>query len=464
VKKPRNSRFPASFRDPSGTLFFHNGSLYRQVNRVYKEHYDRLMGSGLYRGLVDDGLLVAHEETEVDYLLPGEPYRTIKPEPVPFISYPYEWCFSELKDAALTTLRIQKRSLDFGMSLKDSSAYNIQFMRGKPVLIDTLSFETYREGSPWVAYRQFCQHFLAPLSLMAMRDIRLGQLLRIYIDGVPLDLASALLPKRTRLKFSLQSHIHLHAKYQRRFADKGISNKHERKMGRKALLGIIDNLETTVRGLSWHPEGTEWAGYYDDTNYSEASLEEKKKIVSTFLDRTGAGRVWDLGANTGVFSRIAAQKGVYTVSFDMDPACIEKNYLECKKSGEKRLLPLVLDLTNPSSSIGWANTERMSLTERGPADTVLALALIHHLAISNNLPLAMVAEFFSRLANSLIIEFVPKSDSQVQRLLASREDIFPDYTREGFERAFGEYFTVEEAVEIEATHRTLYLMSVRTCP
>jgi 2-polyprenyl-3-methyl-5-hydroxy-6-metoxy-1,4-benzoquinol methylase len=416
------------------------------------------MESGLYRVLVDADLLIPHEEADIGCSISEDAYKVIAPEPVPFISYPYEWCFSQLKDAALATLEIQKRSLELGMSLKDCSAYNIQFFKGKALLIDTLSFESYSEGEPWVAYRQFCQHFLGPLALMSYVDIRLNQLLRVYIDGVPLDLSSKLLPARTRAKLSLQSHIHMHAKYQKRYADKGVGKKKKRGVSRLALLGIIDSLESSVKALKWRPRGTEWGEYYDDTNYSSESFEQKKELVSRLLDKTKAMSVWDLGANTGLFSRIASGKGMEVISFDIDPACVEKNYLECVKEGEANIIPLIMDLTNPSSSIGWANEERMSFLERGPVDTVLALALIHHLAISNNLPLGKVAGFFGKICRSLIIEFVPKEDSQVKRLLSTREDIFPNYTREGFERAFGEYFVIDEAVNTAETERTMYLM------
>src|SRR5215216_6396727 len=216
--KQSSGQLAASFRDPSGFLFARDGVLYRQVNRKYEQEYTRLMESGLYDKLVKAGLLVSH--VEVDHA-PAEAalaYKIIQPERVPFISYPYEWSFGQLKDAALATLSIQRRALKVGMSLKDASAYNIQFVRGKATLIDTLSFEIYKEGQPWVAYRQFCQHFLAPLALMATRDIRLNQLLRVYIDGIPLDLASELLPGKTRLNFGLLTHVHLHASAQKRYS------------------------------------------------------------------------------------------------------------------------------------------------------------------------------------------------------------------------------------------------------
>ena len=418
------------------------------------------MSSGLYEALVRDGLLIPHEE--VGDIPPERPgiYKTIKPEPVPFISYPYEWCFSQLKDAALTTVAIPKKALEFGMSLKDASAYNIQFHNGRPVLIDTLSFEEYREGEPWVAYRQFCQHFLAPLALMSHTDVRLSQLLRVYIDGIPLDLASKLLPGSTKFSLTLGTHIHLHAKSQERYADKAEKPKSGR-VGKMAFMGIISSLESAVKGLNWKPAGTEWAEYYDMTNYGDQSFSAKQELVRRYLCGVRPRTVWDLGANTGLFSRIAAKEGMLTVASDIDPAAVERGYLDCRQRGEKNLLPLVLDLTNPSPAIGWENRERMSFLERGPADAVMALALVHHLAIGNNLPLGHIAQFLAGIGRDLIIEFVPKSDSQVQRLLTTREDIFPDYTTEGFEAAFRPCFDITEQAPIPGSDRTLYLMTKR---
>ena len=458
-----NRRLPSSFRDPSGFLFLRNGSLYRQVNTGYRENYDHLMNSGLYETLVGGALLIPHEEVDVESNCSGKVYKIIKPELIPFVSYPYEWCFSQLKDAALATLDIQRKSLDVGMSLKDCSAYNIQSMKGRPVLIDTLSFERYGDGQPWVAYRQFCQHFLAPLALMSYRDIRLNQLLKIYLDGIPLDLTSSLLTVRTRFVFSLLSHIHLHAKSQKYFADKTV-DRTAHKMTRRSLLGLIDSLESAVRRLKWDAKGTEWANYYRDSSYSPSALEHKRQLVSEFLDTVHPRTVWDLGANVGMFSRVASKKGICTVSFDIDPAAVEKNYIECVKRGETNILPLVFDLTNPSPSIGWENKERMSIFERGPADMVLALALVHHLAISNNLPFNELVSTLSTISNWLAVEFVPKSDPQVARLLSTRDDIFPDYTQQTFESEFKRQFTIMSSVRIRDSERMMYLMRRKGSP
>ena len=450
-------RVSGSFRDPSGFVFTRDGEYYRQVNRSYSECYDRLMGSGLYDALVGQGLLVPHRESDERSPEPQDAYKVLAPERIPFVSYPYEWCFSQLKDAALATLKIQQHAMRFGMTLKDSSAYNIQFLRGKPVLLDTLSFDLYREGQIWVPYRQFCQHFLAPLALMSYTDVRLSQLLRVNMDGLPLDLASRLLPRRTWLRAGLLMHLHLHAGTQRRYAGRAVDVR-KRKLGRMAFEGLIDSLASATRKLAWQPGGTEWGDYYDSTNYTESAQQHKCELVGAFLDRLQPRTVWDLGANTGRFSRIASARQIETIAFDVDPSCVERNYLQCVESRDDHLLPLLLDLTNPSPGIGWQNQERLSLIERGPADTVVALALIHHLAISNNVPLAQVAAFLSNLCSSLIIEFVPKDDSQVQRLLSTREDVFPEYIEGAFARAFARYFAIEEGVKLRETDRTLYLM------
>ena len=448
---------PGSFRDPSGVLFRRNGTLYRQVNNCYRAHYDKLIDSGLYEKLIRSGLLVRSEEVDVGLAIHGGAYKVIQPEVVPFVSYPYEWCFSQLKAAALLTLEIQQHALGCGMTLKDCSAYNVQFLRGRAVFIDTLSFEIHPEGRPWVGYGQFCRHFLGPLALMSLKDIRLNQLLRVYLDGVPLDLADKLLGFRARLSASLYLHIHLHAKAQKRYEDRPV-DLNVRKISRMAMLGLVDSLTGAVRKLKWQPVRTQWADYYSFTNYTDEAFEYKKAVVAEMLEVAKPKEVWDLGGNTGVFSRLASDRGIPTVSFDVDPAAIERTYLDVVSRPDSSLLPLVMDLTNPSGDLGWANEERMSLVHRGPTDTVMALALVHHLGISNNVPLPRIARFFQSICRSLIIEFVPKEDSQVQKMLSSREDVFSDYDRATFEQSFGRYFTIQTRRDIEGTKRTLYLM------
>jgi len=227
------------------------------------------------------------------------------------------------------------------------------------------------------------------------------------------------------------------------------------------LLGLIESLRATIRKLEWKPIGTEWSDYYSANNYSDAAFENKKSIVGKWLAKTGARSVWDLGANAGIFSRVAAGQGMFVISADIDPAAVEVNYRLVKEAKEENLLPLIIDLTNPTPAIGWNNNERDSFLQRGPVGVVLALALVHHLAISNNVPLGKVAEFFAGCAEWLIIEFVPKSDSQVQKLLRSRADIFDNYTPEGFEKAFNQWYVIKEMSSVRDSERNLYLMRKR---
>lgn len=449
----------ASFRDPSGYLFKdRSGKLLRYVSRLYSVDYDFLMSSGLCQVLQEQGLLIKHREGNKKLKDPNF-YKLLEPEHVKFISYPYEWSFSQLKDAALATIKIQRVALQHGMVLKDASGYNIQFVDGRPLLIDTLSFEKYQLGEPWVAYRQFCQHFLAPLALATYVDVRMLKLLREYIDGIPIDLAAKLLPSRTRFKPGIGLNIHLHAKTQAKYADAKKLKKTT--MSPRALNNLVYSLERLVESLKWQPAGTEWADYYDFTNYSDRAFKAKADIISKMIKRAKPTSVWDLGANTGQFSRLASQQGIFTLAADVDPVAVEKNYLQMKQKEETSILPLLLDLTSPSPDLGWGNQERDSLQKRGPADLIMALALIHHLAISNNVPLDEVAKYFSKLGEYLIIEFVPKEDSQVQKLLISRKDIFSGYAKKQFEEAFGQYYVLAESAKVKNSKRTIYLFKAK---
>ena len=449
-------KIKSSFRDPSGYMFQQDGELFRHINPSYFADYDHLMQSGLYEKLVQKKFLIPHEEVSK-----SQNGVTIKPKKVNFISYPYEWCFSQLKDAALLTLNIMEIALEHGMILKDASNYNVQFHHGSPIFIDTLSFERVEEGRSWQAYRQFCQHFLAPLMLMSYRDIRLNQLLKVYIDGIPLDLASSLLPMRSRFNLSSAFHIHLHAKLQKKYQDDTKSTSTKTKgFTLLTLKRFVQGLISATENLSWKVQkDSEWYDYYiDNNNYSVNSLSQKEQIIDAWLELLKPQTVWDLGANTGRFSVIASKHSNNVIAFDIDLSCVESFYLHLKKQ-TSNIIPLVLDLTNPSPSIGWGHEERASLMERGPVDAILALGLIHHIAIVNNVPLSHVAKFFSQICNTLIIEFVPKEDSQVIKLLSTREDIFAEYDLNHFEAHFSTYFDIQQKQKIDNSERTLYLLT-----
>ncbi|CAN5602585.1 nodulation protein NoeA [soil metagenome] len=447
-------RIPSSFRDSSGFMVFKDDVIMRHVQPSYKDNYDILLSSGLYKELTQAELLVRHEEVTLDC---ESAYKVLLPQKIEFISYPYEWCFSQLKAAALATLQVQKLAMKYGMTLKDSSAYNIQFQKGLPLLIDTLSFVKYNEGAPWNAYRQFCQHFLAPLTLMSYRDLRLNRMLQTYIDGIPLDLACSLLPKRTWANFGLLTHLHLHSMALQHYSDSK-AQRERAAVNKTSTLGLIEHLISTVESLKFPVQSSTWSNYYEDNNYTAKAITQKQEVVTEFLKSVSPNVVWDLGCNTGVFSRLVSRLGIRTIAMDADPVCTEHNYKQALKDHSQELFPLVIDLSVPSPYIGWANEERMSLASRGPADTVLALALVHHLSVANNVPFSHIAKFMDSICQSLIIEFVPRTDSQTQRLMASRDSRFSGYTQENFELEFKQYFSIEERVQLVESERSVYLM------
>lgn len=455
-----------SFRDPAGFVFRRDGVVHRHVRPAGIAAYQRLMSSGLYAALIGERLLVPHDELGPESDGP-QPSIVLRPRQIPMISYPYEWSVSQLRDAALVTLRAQTLALRFGMVLKDASAFNVQFMGCEPILIDTLSFAPY-DGGPWVAYRQFCQHFYAPLVLGASRDSRLVGLSRQFIDGVPLALASRLLPRLSYLRPGPLLHVHLHARAETAWAQAGQrpSDGHAAPSAAASnssrLEALAASLERAVRAVSWSTRSA-WSGYYADReSYADAAFGHKERVVTQWLHRVDARVVWDLGANVGHFSKLAATTGARTVAIDADPACVDLLYRDLRAHANlPDVLPLVIDLTNPSPAIGWANAERMTLAARGPADLILALAVTHHLAVGNNVPLPKLAAYFASLGRRAIVEFVPKSDPMVQGLLRSRADVFEDYDEAGFERALDRFFLIDERVTLAPSTRTLYLLTTR---
>lgn len=450
----------ASFRDPAGFVFRHNGEVFRAISQAYLPHFKAFVESGLAGELMAAGLLIPHQEVADFPALPQHIGKVIRPEQLPYISYAAEWSFSQLQAAALATLRILKLSLEKGFVLKDATTSNIQFIGTRPVWIDTLSFEVWEEGQPWIAYRQFCEQMLGPLALMSYRDVRLGRVAELWQEGVPLELVSRLLPWRSWFRPGLFLHLHAHARVrdQGKPAVSGQKKPSQRPFSRKAFLGLIQNLENLITALTPANRRTVWSNYYEEIILPPAYIESKKAIVSEMISAVAPKTVWDLGGNTGEFSLLAAGKGAYTVCFDFDVACVERLYRRCREQGVAGILPLALDLANPSPARGWDNTERPAWSDRGKTDLVLGLALIHHLAIGHNLPLGRLARFFARIAPWLLIEFVPKEDPRTQQLLANRVDIFPGYDEAGFRAAFLEFFDFTRSVPVTGSNRTLHLL------
>lgn len=436
-----------SFRDPAGHLYQEAGQFFRKIEPEFAEEFRN--AAPIHRKLIEAELLVSHETVRDD-----SDGIVVRPEEVPFISYPYEWCFGQLKDAALVTLEVQTKCLRDGFTLKDASTYNVQFMGGRPIFIDTLSIVRHKEGEPWIAYRQFCQHFLAPLALMSCAHSSLGRLSLEHLDGVPLEVASRLLPWKTRLRPWVNFHIHLQARMATMVKEGGKAPR----VSVPHLIALVESLSAIVASLSPKKSGSHWDRYYRETNYSQQAEAEKKRSVAEMVALVRPKSVWDLGANVGVYSRIAAESGARVISLDSDPIVVDRNYALTKSNNDRLILPLVQDLSNPSPSLGWGHQERRSLEERGPADALLALALVHHLTIANNVPLHMVADWFSKIARCAIVEFVPEDDSQVRRLVANRQGVHHPYSRDAFVQAFSRNFQIADSRALADSRREIFLL------
>ncbi len=444
---------PSSYRDNAGFVFEKDGQVYRQIHPQYEAHYNSLVKSGLYDELVKKNWLIPHTEMDDADANAGQG-RIIHPEQIPFISYPYEWSFDMWKDAALLTLRIATAALQKNMMLKDATPFNIQFRNGKPVFIDTLSFENYEAGKPWVAYRQFTECFLGPLLLMHYCHPDTNRFFAVYPNGIPIDMLVSLLPGRSRWNMHSFLHIHLQAKF---------SGKQKQQTGDKQnfskqkLQHLLKGLEVFVEKISFKKIKTTWDDYYTGTILGEAYLKAKTTLVRSFINYIDFKTVIDLGANDGHFS-LLFNNDKKVIATDLDPNCINELYLQIKQTGRSNILPLINNLTTPSPAIGWNNAERPSISARLQADLVLALALVHHLAIASNVPLGLIADWLAPMSEFLIIEFVPKSDEKVKLLLQNREDIFDSYSLEHLRSVFSKHFKIIKEENIAETGRVLFLM------
>lgn len=447
----------SSFRDPDGFVFYHNNAVYRAIHPSYKSTWDYLTVQPFFKELIAAGKLPSFEEVPASGLPPAAAgsYQVLKVQEIPFISYPGEWSFEQLKKAALLTLQIQKKALAANLTLKDASSYNVQFAGSKALFIDLFSFDMYTEGDPWAAYGQFCRHFLGPLLLGAygLRDLQ--SLFVTHIDGVPLPLASALLPWRSRLNLLAYTHIHLHA----RFENKHAGNKEVRptalRISKARSLAMVEHLEQGIKKLKLPQKATNWTDYYHTCSYNEAGLAAKKAFVEKHLAAPGRKLCVDLGANTGEFSELAARHSDYVLACDSDMEVVR----DIQKKKLENVLALRIDLGNPTPAYGWNGSERKAFMERAAkADLVMALALMHHLCIGNNVPLPQLASFFAGFAGQVLIEFVPKADPQVKKLLVTRRDIFKDYSEERFRAEFSRYYTFADEQAIPGSERKLFLL------
>lgn len=453
-----DQRALGSFKDPSGFIFQQGSQLFRRINRSYLDIYHQVRESGLFQELIQKGLLIEHEEV-LKHEEGEDPHIIIKPRMIRFISYPYEWSFSALKDAALATLEIQSIAISKGFTLKDAHGFNILFDGGRPILIDSLSFDRW-DHTPWLAYRQFCESFLVPLALMRYRSQHMNKLLASFLNGIPIQTGSVLLPFRTRLSIPLLMHIHMHA---RQIGDINMENapqasKSSQAFSKNSMLGLCMSLQKAIRSIT--PPKTEPVGNIcgREVQISPEALFQIKQFAESILREQHHSVVWDLECRSGDFSKIAAKYSDLVVSLSENPMNIERLYQHCQTNQVGNVLPLQMNLVNPSAAVGWELEERQSLFERGECDLALAFSLLPCLCISSNIPMDYAARFFSRISKRAVIEFVPKSDPLVQLLLSSREDIFTNYDRKTFESSFAQHFRINRIEQITNSGRMLYYM------
>ncbi|MFV0564648.1 MAG: class I SAM-dependent methyltransferase [Flavobacteriaceae bacterium] len=453
----------SSFRDPSGYIFTDNEGLKRIVNPIYFQQYKTLKASGFFKLLFSKEMLIPHDEVSI-----SDSQIIIKPDYIDFITYPYEWGFNQYKAAALLTLKIQKTALQHGFSLKDASAFNVTFYNGKMIFIDTLSFDFYKENTPWRAYKQFVMHFLGPLVLAHYHGSHCLKLLSSFIDGIPLKTIASMLPFKTRLNPFLYTNIHLLAKFENEYNEGGNSKEKEVKLSKKSQLKIIESLYDYIKKLRLK-EKTEWGDYYDNVNYSEGDFKIKQTLVSKWAASVKPKNLIDIGGNDGSFVRALPKMGLeQALVCDVDNTAIDTNYKTIFAHKETYITPFVLDVLSPSPAIGFNNTERFSFIKRikkNAPDLTLALAVIHHMSLTGNISFDMSARFFASFSKHLVIEFPERNDSWVVKLLNDKREFkghFEFYNINEFETVYTKYFTIKAKQTIGNSKRTLYLMEVKS--
>ena len=463
---------PASFRDPDNRVLIGEDAVYRVLSDRGLEDWRALAASSTYERFSQDGRLVRTEEDGLGPELPtGALFKRVagvlRHERVPFVSYPYEWTFGMLRDAALLELELLLSALDDGLVLKDGTSYNVQWRGASPVFVDVGSFERLREGEPWAGYRQFCCLFLNPLLLQAYREVSFQPWLRGSIEGITPGEADRMFSFRDHFRRGVLTHVHLHARLERRYGGQGSGEvKRELRRGNFSSELIRANarrLRRLVARLDWRPARSTWTGYRDENTYSEHDAEFKARFVGEANESYAPRLVWDLGCNDGAYSRIPAARGAYVVALDSDHATVDRLYRDLHAEGERSILPLVANLADPSPGLGWRGAERRALEERGRPDLVLCLALVHHLAIGANVPVTELIGWLADLGGALVIEFPKREDPMVDRLLSGKgEGPNPDYDLVHFERRLEEAFVVRRREELPSGKRVLYFAVPRT--
>lgn len=455
-----------SYRDPSGFVFTSGNEIYRSVSDSTWPLVEKLEQTGLLQQLMDAGDFVRTRATVAGDGV-HETLRSALPdwnhflwhERIPVLSYPYEWSFSMLLDAGLLQLRIQKQLLAHKLSLKDASAFNVQFLWNKPVFIDVLSVEEPAALDIWIAYSQFCRMHLYPLMLFLHKGLNFKNSFLASVDGMDVAQVYRIFGAGRSLRPDLFLDVYL----QRLLSNTNVKQTQALKTKMKRASGNtkaqIINLERLERKLekmrSRYVSSGLWSEYADDNTYSDQSRQEKEAFITAHMEQHKPETVLDLGCNTGTYSLLAARQGANVISVDSDHDCVESLY---RRSREQALnvLPMVVDIVNPSPGLGFNNAERKRFLDRVRGDCVFALALVHHLLISARLPLPAIRDMMAGFTRKhLIIEFVERDDEMFQTLLALREDLYGDLTLDGFLSVFKERFDLVEQKPLSGTKRHL---------
>ncbi len=450
---------PGSFRDPESRVFYAGDEVYRALSPDGLADFEALEQTGL----LDDPRVVRTERAEDTAALRGllvhEPAAVLRHDRIPFVSYPYEWTFSMLKDAALLQLDLLLAALGHDLVLKDSTPYNVQFKGARPVFVDVGSFERIREGEPWVGYRQFCMLYLYPLLLQSAKGVPFHPWLRGSIDGIRPSEIRPLMNFRDRFRRGVFTNVILHAKLEERYAGKPQQVKDEvkRVFKKELFVANVRKMRRLVERLSWDPPKGVWTAYGERNSYTDADAQRKDDFVREVATSRDWKLVWDIGCNNGRYSRIAAEGARSVIAVDADQGPVELLYRDLREERNDRILTLTMNLADPSPGLGWRGLERKSMAERGKPDLVLALALVHHVAIGANVPVKELVDWLASLGCALVIEFPTREDPMVKKLLApKREGLHPDYELGFFERTLKEAFEVERSERLESGTRVLY--------
>ncbi len=453
-----------SFRDRDGRIYYADDRVIRGISASAVENFKQLEASGFYRKFLDRGQLVEstlldHDSVPLPDSVRQEWAGFIEHSRIPVISYPYEWTFSMLQDAALLQLDLVDSAIQEGMTLKDCTPYNVQFLEGQAVFIDIPSFEPLEAGAPWAGYRQFCEMFLFPLMLQAYKGVNFQPMMRSRIDGIDVQTMSRLFGLGDRFRAGVFAHVWLQAKLDRRFGNTRKNVRSELKsagFNKELILANVRKLRKLVSRLRWNGEGSEWGSYDEFHNYSQSDHQRKEDFIRECVFVSGARFVCDIGCNTGQFSKIAAESADTVLAMDLDHFAVERLYRELKASGMTRILPLVQNIADPSPDWGWRNQERLELGKRARPDMTLCLALVHHVVISANIPMRGFIGWLAGRSDQLIFEYVSRSDEKVKTLLRNKEDKYSDYSRRSLEASLERHYEIIRSQSLESGNRHLY--------